>query len=246
MSALALILARAGSKGVPGKNSALVGGRPCLCWSIDHARESQLITRIAITTDDAALQQLGIELGIDVVARPSALAQDTTPIDDAARHAVDALQWTGDPVVLLYANVPIRPRGLLDRALDLLVRTGCDSVQSYAPVGKYHPYWMTTLDHQNAVVSPWSGETLNNNIYRRQDLPPAFIPDGGVIACKLDALCLQLGDTLTGPHAFLGSDRRGIETNPGEVVDIDTPMDLLVSDVLLRAEGSGRDMVDLA
>ncbi|MHC4976844.1 MAG: acylneuraminate cytidylyltransferase family protein [Planctomycetota bacterium] len=235
MSALALIMARAGSKGVPGKNIAPIAGRPCICWSIDHARESRLVSRIAITTDDPEIQQLGLELGIDIVARPATLAEDDATIDDAARHAIDSLAWNEGPIALLYANVPVRPRGLLDRAVDMLLTTGCDSVQSFTSVGKHHPLWTARLD-EDARAVPWQGETLNNNIFRRQDLPPAYIPDGGVLVCQKQALLLEDPGLTDGPHAFLGRDRRGVETEPGEVIDIDTPTDQLIADVILRAE----------
>ena len=128
---LALILARAGSKGVPHKNRAVLAGRPCAAWTIDDARAARAITRVALSTDDPELQTLGLEAGIDVVARPAELAGDTSTVDDAARHALTALP--GAPpkhVVLLYANVPVRPPDLIDRAADLLARSGADSVQS--------------------------------------------------------------------------------------------------------------------
>ncbi|MFG0257701.1 MAG: cytidylyltransferase domain-containing protein [Phycisphaerales bacterium JB043] len=235
MSALALILARAGSRGVPAKNAMPIAGRPCVCWTIDHARQATHVSRIVLSTDDASLQQLGVDLGIDIVARPPALARDNSTVDDAVRHAIDAIEWGDSPVVILYANVPVRPPGLIDRAIDTLQRTGCDSVQSYAPVGKHHPLWTTRLDDEGNV-EPWEGTTLNNSIYRRQDLPPAFIPDAGVLACTPRALRMQIEGVPPGPHAFLGNDRRGIRTEPGEVVDIDTPIDTIVAGAILSGE----------
>ena len=236
MSALALILGRSGSKGVPGKNTAMLGGRQCVSWTMDHARSSRRVTRVALSTDDASMQQLGVERGIDVVARPAALADDDSRVDDAARHAIETLCWDRDPVVILYANVPIRPPGLIDAALDVLERTGCDSVQSFTPVGKHHPYWVSTIESGSGRVRPWDGSTINHGVHRRQDLPSAYVPDGGVLACTLDALLLRLPGVPSGPHAFLGRDCRGITTQEGEVLDIDSPIDLLVADTMLRAD----------
>lgn len=236
MRTLALILARAGSRGVPGKNKAPLAGRPAAAWTIDDAREATTVSRLALTTDDHDLLTLGLESGIDVIARPHELATDTATVDDAARHALDVLDGPRpDAVVILYANVPVRPPGLIDRAAALLRDTAADSVQSYAPVGKYHPWWTARLDDTDGIVRPWEGETLNHGVHRRQDLPPAYVPDGGVLIVTTRALRLEIPAVPPGPHAFFGIDRRGVRTREGEVIDIDAPHDLAVAEAALRA-----------
>lgn len=237
MTPLALILARAASKGVPGKNRAIIAGKPCVLWSIDAARQSRRGLRIAISTDDRVIQELAISTGADLVVRPPGLASDSARIDDAARHAVTALGDSDlDPIVLLYANVPVRPDGLIDRALDRFERTHADSVQSYAPVGKHHPWWTARVDASTGAVSPWEGDTLNHGVYRRQDLPPAYIPDGGVLVMSRRALFLRIPGVPASPHACFGLRCFGILNCEGDVVDIDSPLDLLVADTMLRGE----------
>ncbi|MCA9285216.1 MAG: hypothetical protein KDA22_08390, partial [Phycisphaerales bacterium] len=135
-------------------------------------------------------------------------------------------------IVVLYANVPVRPPGLIDRAVRLLRDSGADSVQSYASVGKHHPYWMVKLDEQ-ARVTP----NVSNRVYRRQDLPPLFLPDGGVIAVTRESL-FRIDPAE--PHAFLGTDRRGVRTEPGDVVDVDDAADLAVAEVMLAAPSAPR------
>lgn len=240
VQATAIILARAGSKGVPGKNRALVAGRPCICWTIDAARSARTVSRIAVSTDDREIASLAVSLGVDVVIRPPELAHDTARIDDAARHAAQVLGVGDGPIVILYANVPVRPEGLIDRAVSMLVETGADSVQSYAPVGKHHPWWTAVVDERGAV-RPWQGDVLNHNVFRRQDLPPAHLPDGGVIALTRRALMLEVPGTQAGPHAFFGVDRRGVLTREGEVIDIDHEVDLLVADFVLRRSAEADD-----
>ena len=109
--AIAVILARAGSKGVPGKNSAPVAGRPCIAWRIDAAREARGVERVVVSTDGGAIAAIARELGCEVVERPAELASDTARVDDAARHAVQRLYPEDDDrsIVILYANVPVRP-----------------------------------------------------------------------------------------------------------------------------------------
>lgn len=241
MSATAIILARAGSKGLPGKNTAIVAGRPCLAWTIDDAKLARTVGRIALSSDDMEAIAVARSAGIETVVRPCELAADDTPIDAAARHAHERLGSPEGPVVILYANVPARPAGLIDRAIDTLVRTGADSVQSYAPVGKHHPWWTARVDLDTGAVTPWEGDVLNHGCFRRQDLPAACVPDGGVIAVTPDALHLRV-HAPAGPHAFFGKNRRGVETREGEVVDIDTEIDLLVADAVLRRREAWADL----
>jgi CMP-N-acetylneuraminic acid synthetase len=141
------------------------------------------------------------------------------------------------PIVILYANVPVRPGGadLIDRAVARLIETGCDSVQSYAPVGKYHPWWMTRIDVATGDVRPWEGDVLNHNIFRRQDLPPCYVPDGGVIVVTRRALFCEIPGVPDGPHAFFGKDRRAVINDEGAVIDIDSATDAAVAEAVLRA-----------
>lgn len=241
MKTAAIILARAGSRAVPGKNRAPVGGRPCALWTIDAALHSRSVSTTALSTDDAELKSLAAPLGVTVIDRPAALAGDTATVDDAARHAVQSLERSGivvDAAAILYANVPVRPDDLIDRAVEMLRATGADSVQSYCPVGKHHPWWTVRVcgpasDSPHAVL-PWEGDTLYHNVFRRQDLPPAYVPDGGVCAVTRRALFREIPGIAPGPHAFLGRDRRAVLTPEGAVVDIDSKIDLLVADAILR------------
>lgn len=247
MNALAIVLGRAGSAGVPGKNMRPVAGRPCAQWTIEQALRAHRVHAVLVSSDDPSLLELGSALGCLTHHRSAATASATARIDDAAREALahfDALAHQPareeDPLVLLYANVPVRPEGAIDRALALLIESGCDSVQSYAPVGKHHPWWTARVG-QDGAVRPWEGEVLNHGVYRRQDLPPAFVPDGGVIALTRRALLGRVPGAGDGPHAFFGAERRGIVHGEGEVVDIDSEIDLLVADAVLRAmHGSAR------
>ena len=230
--AVAIILARAGSKGLPGKNSALVAGLPCVQWTIEAAMNAKSVGQVVVSSDDVDVNTCAHKLGCTVVDRPAELAHDTATIDDAARHAYESIGSPDVPVVILYANVPVRPESLIDDAVKMLVETRCDSVQSYAAVGKHHPWWTVRVD-ESGSVSPWEGDVLYHNSFRRQDLPSAQVPDGGVIALTPDALIKRV-NAVDGPHCFLGNDRRGIITSEGDVIDIDSRIDQIVADAILK------------
>lgn len=227
---LAVVIGRSGSKGLPRKNALPVAGVPMIAYTVRFALASRSIGRVIVSTDGAEIAEIARGEGVEVVMRPAELANDTATVDSAVRHAVqstaspDAMRE--DIIVILYGNVPVRPADLADRAVARLVETGADSVQSYYRVGKTHPFWMSRLDDAGRV-----SQFIENRIYRRQELPPLYMPDGGVIAVRRESLFdVREGE----PHAFFGRDRRGIETREGEVVDVDTAVDLAVAEAILR------------
>lgn len=226
---VAVVIGRAGSKGLPRKNALPVAGVPMIAHTIRFARASASIGRVIVSTDGEEIAAIARGEGVEVVPRPAALANDTATVDSAVRHAVESACGRDGPdgqiVVILYGNVPVRPADLADRAVARLVETGADSVQSYYRVGKTHPYWMSRLDDGGRV-----SQFVENRIYRRQELPPLFMPDGGVIAVRRASLFdVREGE----PHAFFGRDRRGIETREGDVIDVDTAVDMAVAEAIL-------------
>ncbi|MBK7406488.1 MAG: acylneuraminate cytidylyltransferase family protein [Phycisphaerales bacterium] len=235
----AVVVARAGSKGVPGKNTARVAGRPCVAWTIGHALESGLT--VVVSSDSEEVLAIAGRMGALPHVRSDALASDTARVDDALREAVrwyEAGHGSVGAAALLYGNVPVRPPGLLGRAAALWRESGCDSVQSYAPVGKYHPWWQARVG-ADGRVTPFEGDRLFHGVYRRQDLPPSYVPDGGVVVVSRRALMLEIpGLDPAHPHAFLGLDHRAVVNESGAVVDIDTAADLAVATELLRASGA--------
>ena len=112
--AIAVILGRAGSKGVPGKNAMMIAGKPCAQWTIEHALAAATVGAVVLSTDDPRLIDLGHAMGVEVVRRPAELAGDSATVDAAARHAVTAARACArasdsTPIAILYANVPARP-----------------------------------------------------------------------------------------------------------------------------------------
>jgi len=245
--ALAIVLARGGSKGVPGKNTMAIGGRPCVAWTIEHALAARLVSRVIVSSDDAGVLAIATKMGASALPRQAHLATDSARVDDAVRQVVLDVLGVSErelrdddrrEVVILYGNVPVRPAGCIDRAIALLRERRADSVQSYQPVGKHHPWWTARVGSDGSV-RPWEGDVLNHGVYRRQDLPPAHVPDGAVLVVTMAALFLRrLGaQEAPGPHSFFGAVRAGIVHEEGSVVDIDAPTDALVADAVLREGG---------
>ncbi|HRQ75399.1 MAG TPA: acylneuraminate cytidylyltransferase family protein [Phycisphaerales bacterium] len=238
-SALAVIIGRAGSKGLPGKNAMPIGGAPMIAHSIRHAQQSKTIGRIIVSTDGQMIADAATAAGAEVIMRPASLATDSATVDDAVRHAVLASGDVRDIIVILYANIPVRPPDLIDRAVvELHAHPEAQSVQSYSDVGKHHPWWMAQLEGVSDSVRAGRVQAYHPNaVYRRQDLPPLFLPDGGVIAVRRESLFTVVEGQ---PHAFLGEHRRGIVNPSGAVVDVDTPLDFTVAEAMLQREARNR------
>lgn len=227
---LAVILARAGSKGLPNKNVLPLAGRPMIAYTIEHARLSQRVDAVCVTTDSRKVADIARAAGVFVMDRPPELATDTATIDAAARHAVETYEQYRQHVThiaILYANVPIRAAGIIDRTVGHLIDSGADSVRTLASVTKQHPDWLHRLDDDRMI------QFRKNSIYRRQDLDPLYYHDGAVIALTRDALFTTSPDD---HHAFLGADRRGIVQDAGATVDIDSIGDYGSAEALLRAQ----------
>ncbi len=228
---IAVILARAGSKGLPNKCVVPVLGRPMIAYTFDHAKAARCLDGIVLTTDSPQAAELARGSGVEVVDRPAELAGDKARVDESVRHAV--LQYESrhacrvDAVVILYGNIPVRAAGMIDRAAGHLVHCGGDSVRTVAPVGKMHPDWMHRLDGDRLV------QYRPNSIHRRQDLEPVYYHDGAVIAVTRAAL-FDSSTAGADPHAFFGKDRRAIVQGPHDAVDVDEPLDVLVAEAVLR------------
>lgn len=232
MHVLAIIIARAGSKGLPDKCVRPLLGRAVIEYTFDHALAASLVADTVLTTDSERAKQLARVRGITVVDRPADLAGDTATVDEAARHALRMYEATTgrtvDSVVLLYGNIPVRADGVVDRAIQRLTDTGADSVRTVAPVTKQHPDWVHRLEGDRMT------QFRENSIYRRQDLEPLYYHDGAVAAVTRSAL--MAAPRWEGDYqGFLGDDRRAIIQEPEEAVDIDAPVDFHLAEAILRS-----------
>ena len=232
MTTLGIILARAGSVGLTNKHLRMLASRPVICHTFDHARAARRLSRVCVTTDCPVVRRFALAEGFDLIERPRELATGDASVQAVMLHAMHAIEsrdpaFRADALVTLYGNVPLRPPGVIDRAIDHLRETRCDSVRSFCPVGKWHPAWMSQLDGDR-VIPLHAG-----SIHRRQDLTPAFLHDGAVVAVSRASM-LRGELTPNDPHAFFGVDRRAIQTEMGETIEIDHLRDLYWAEAVLR------------
>jgi CMP-N-acetylneuraminic acid synthetase len=180
---LALVPARGGSKGLPGKNVRSLLGQSLVARAGAAARESGVVDRVIVSTDDPAVAEEARRGGIEVpFMRPAPLAGDDTPMLLVIQHAVDALEaqgWTAEIVVLLQPTSPLRTPTHVREAVTLLRSSGADSVVSVVELPRHmSPDYVMRVEDGELRPFLAGGERVT----RRQDARPAYVRDGTVYA----------------------------------------------------------------
>ena len=157
----AIIPARGGSKGIPGKNIKNFEGKPLISHSIEYARDAKLINEIYVSTDDDQIAHISKTAGAKIIKRPSELATDTASTESAIEHALNNIDNLPDIIVLLQPTSPLRPEKSLDLAINKFINGNYDSLLSLSPSNNF--FWK--IDAED--VSP-EYDFLNRK--RRQDI----------------------------------------------------------------------------
>jgi N-acylneuraminate cytidylyltransferase len=218
MKILGLIPARGGSKGIPKKNSKLLGKIPLIEYTIRDAQKATLLTKIVVSTDD---QEIAIAAELagckPPFLRPVELAQDTSTSLEVVQHALDFFKEQGeifDAVCLLQPTNPFREQGFIDAAIEKFISNKVDSLVSILPVPhEFNPHWVFEKDEMGILKIATGEDTI---ISRRQDLPQAFHRDGAIYLTKTDVI---IGGSL------YGKTMASIESNPKYYINIDTQND---------------------
>jgi CMP-N-acetylneuraminic acid synthetase len=222
MSTLAIITARGGSKGLPGKNLVLLGGRPLVLWTIEAAQASSSVDRLVVTTDDPEIRAVSERAGAEVIDRPAELASDGARSEDAVLHALDSLAEKGfapERLVLLQPTSPLRTGDQIDEALALL-SGGVGSVVSVCEA-EHHPY--KALTEVDGTLRAIQDPALLSA--PRQELPRALRQNGAIYAVSVEDF-RSSGRLTHEPMRGYVMDRR-------TSVDIDDAFDLQVAEALL-------------
>lgn len=212
---LALIPARGGSKGVPGKNILPICGKPLIQWTIDAARVSRYIDRLILSSDDDEIMSVAAAGGCEIpFRRDASLSGDTASSIDVVIDALERVPGY-DIVVLLQPTSPLRSANDIDGAIEHLE---LNSAQACVTVreAEEHPYLTFYADEQGCLahyVTPPAGTPM-----RRQDLPVAWCLNGAVYALRTESF-LKNRSFLTARTIFYPM--------PAErSLDIDTPSDV--------------------
>lgn len=176
---IAIIPARGGSKGLPGKNVRPLNGKPLIAYAIEEALKAKHIDRVIISTDDEEIAKVAVQYGAELpFMRPAELASDTAQAIDNYIYTIGRLEEEGkeqiDAFVVLQPTSPLRIAEDIDGAVELFLEKGADSVISYCP--EAHPVtWHKYLDDEGRFVN-----IFDDNIQNRQANRTSYYPNGAV------------------------------------------------------------------
>lgn len=180
MKIIAIIPAREGSKGFPGKNIASFMGEPLVSWPIKAALSSKYISDVFVTTDSKDIGDIAISYGAKVPwLRPEYLALDESVRSDAILHALDNLPAC-DMFVYLEPTSPLTDGSDIDKAiLALMSNDTAESCVTVTEMFQYHPSYCVHKD-KDGFISPWTLESFDEVPLNRQALEPAYFFDGSL------------------------------------------------------------------
>jgi CMP-N-acetylneuraminic acid synthetase len=185
---LAIIPARGGSKGLPGKNIKPLLGKPLIGWTIEQAKQSRYLDEIFVSTDSQVIADIAKTFGIDVPhLRPAELASDTATSASFVIYTLDFYRNKGinfDYLLLLEPTSPLRNRFDIDNAIELADNNpDKKGVVSLGEVHMEHPGIVKTIDYEGRIV-PFVENGAK--ITQRQQLKKAYFPYGVIYLVKVE------------------------------------------------------------
>lgn len=224
---IALIPARGGSKGLPGKNIRPLNGRPLISYAIDCALKARHVNRVIVSTDDCAIADVARQCGAEIpFMRPADLASDTAQAVDNYIYTIDRLsREEGRPIgefAVLLPTTPLRTSADVDAAIELFREKQADSVVSYTP--EAHPIrWHRYLEPDGAFTDIFDATLAN-----RQALRTSYYPNGAVYVFRTDVIRQRKYYTERS-YAYVMPRNRS--------VDIDTLEDFRYAEFLMTEHG---------
>ncbi len=223
MKTIAVIPARGGSKGIPGKNIKEVVGQPLIVYSIKAALEAELVDRVIVSTDDQAIADVSIQYGAEVILRPSDISGDLASSESALLHVLEVLKekegYQSDLLVFLQCTSPLTLPEDIDGTVQALIQAEADSSFAAAP---FH-YFLWSRD-DIGVVEGINHEKSSRAMRQQRD--GQFIEAGAVYVMRVDGF-------LENKYRFFG--KTVLYEIPEErCFEIDEPIDLLIAEQMIK------------
>lgn len=223
MSDLFLIPARGGSKGVPGKNIKLLGGKPLIYYTLDAACAVSPPENICVSTDSDEIIETVREYGLKVrFKRPAALATETAKSSDVIDHAIDFYENINkyfDKIILLQPTSPFRKSHHISEALSLY-SSHLDMVVSVKNTNA-NPYFNLFEENESGFLAL----SKKGAFSRRQDCPPVYEYNG--------AIYIMNAESLKKKHLSQFDRIKKYVMSEEDSLDIDTPLDFFIAQSLI-------------
>ena len=234
MKAVAFIFARGGSKGLPGKNTRLLGGKPLIAWSIERAIAVQRISRVIVSTDSDEIAKISAQFGAEVpFIRPAELATDESPEWLSWKHGLEYIRQTTGSIPEVMVSVPtVAPLGLvsdIDKCLDEYEKGLSDIVITVTDAHR-NPYFNMVKANSDGTYGVVS--TSISGMNRRQDAP---------IVYDMTTICYVANSEFVISHDSIFQGRVGaVHIPPERSIDIDSLLDFDIASFLLDQRNKDR------
>ncbi len=227
LQTLAVIPARGGSKGVPGKNIRLLDGKPLIAYTIETALQTAAVNRCIVNTDDEKIAAVAASFGAEVMMRRPGQAEDFSPV---LPTIIDTLEYAGhsdgkdyDLVMVLQPTAPLRRPSDIEAVLNMFESdTSTEAVISVVPVGDHHPARMYSINEVD-YLRPLNEE---EETQRRQDIPPVYIRNGCIYASRVSTLLRE--------HTLMPANKKAYIMPAEWLANIDTERDFLFAEFLMK------------
>jgi CMP-N,N'-diacetyllegionaminic acid synthase len=229
MKILGIIPARGGSKGVPGKNIKIIDGKPLIGYSIEVAQQSKCFDKLILTTDCDKTITIAKKFKCDYLKRNPLNAEDSSPIEPVINEVIDTLDEDYDLIILLQPTAPIREVSDVKAVIKMFENDPIlETVVSVVALEDIHPARMYSISNDSTMYP------LNPNLekLRRQELQSVYIRNGAFYASKYK--------TYKSSGKLINSPKKAYVMPESKWVNIDTPKDLMIAEVLIKEWKKGK------
>lgn len=232
---LAIIPARGGSKGIPGKNIRLLCGKPLIVYTIEAAVAAKSIDRIILSTDDPEIARIASKYNVEIpFMRPKELAQDNSLAIDNYIYTIERLNrefnCNYEEFVVLLPTVPLRTAEDIDKTVELFSQKNAESVISSTIL--HHPLeWIFSINDDGIIQR--NNEINIKKMMNRQESNHVYIPNGAVYVFKYSLLKEK--------NSYYSDQTYAYVMPPEHSVDIDTELDFKFAEFLIGQQGEVSD-----
>lgn len=225
MKVLAIIPARSGSKGIPGKNWKKFDGKPLIQYSIDSAIKSCYINEIIVSTDSSKIVEIISHNSlVKIHKRSKILSTDSSPVGDTILNVLSLQAKKPEFIILLQPTSPLRTGKQIDKALELLFHNHhLNSIISVIKMDDIHPARMYWQKHNDIVLDPILPKSETS---MRQNIKPAFYRNGAIYIVRTEAF-LKTKKLMCHPSGSFIMDNK-------YWLNIDDERDMIIAESLIK------------